>query len=56
LDGLKQASFVAWLRPAAAMATRATARREAYHPQARCQRFNRVHGVVTPRENPVEAK
>ena len=47
---------LAWLRPARATTTRATARKEEQRPQAHCQRLNRVRSAATQWVNPIEAE
>jgi len=62
LGRIKQASLLAWLRPAGAATTRATEgisswwMRDVKHPQARCQRFNRVRSDATQKLYAIETE
>ena len=62
LGRMKQASLVAWPRPAGAVTTRATEgmpawwTRDVKRPEARCQRFNRVRSDVTQKLDAIETE
>ena len=52
----EEAKPLAWLRPARVTTQRATARKEAQRPQARCQRLNRVSSALTQKVNLTETE
>jgi len=52
----EEAKPLAWLRPARVTTQRATARKEAQRPQARCQRLNRVRSALTQKVNLTETE